>query len=128
MNKERRKAINDLIDTAESIKARIDTVSADDKEGIGEITSEIESLVSDIEYIRDEEQEYYDNMHENFQQGDRGQNAEAAVSALEQAIDNANDAATELTDGPSDDDNTDVGVRAMELLDDAVSSLDEATA
>ncbi|MER9706050.1 hypothetical protein NKJ10_17645 [Mesorhizobium sp. M0204] len=57
---------------------------------IGEIKAELETL-------RDEENDYFDNMPESFQCGDKGQVAEAAVasmddalSELEGAIDNLN--------------------------------------
>lgn len=40
-----------------------------------------------IESARDEEQEYFDNMPESFQQGDRGQKAEEAVDLLQTACD-----------------------------------------
>jgi len=35
-----------------------------------------------IETARDEEQEYYDNMPESFQSGDKGEKASAAADAL----------------------------------------------
>lgn len=46
----------------------------------------LEQVKSDLENARDEEQEYLDNMPESLQGGDKGQAAEAAVSALESAI------------------------------------------
>jgi predicted nucleic acid-binding Zn-ribbon protein len=61
MNKQRRAAIADLIQAIKEAK---------------------ESL----ECHRDDEQEYYDNMPEALQGGDKGNNAEEAVSNLEQAI------------------------------------------
>lgn len=65
MNKERRKAIADLIEDIEKI--------------------DFEDIKSRIENIRDEEQEYFDNMPESFQMGDKGQRAEEAISYLEEA-------------------------------------------
>lgn len=50
MNKERRKAISDLVDRVEELKA------------------EVESLMN-------EEQEYYDNMPESIQNGEKGDTA-----------------------------------------------------
>ncbi|AUX83203.1 hypothetical protein PBI_BALSA_52 [Microbacterium phage Balsa] len=38
-----------------------------------------------IEQVRDEEQEYYDNMPEGLQQSDRGYKAEEAASQLDEA-------------------------------------------
>lgn len=48
-----------------------------------EALSEIRSLVEDA---RNEEQEYFDNMPESFQSGDKGQAAEDAVSLLDDAL------------------------------------------
>jgi uncharacterized coiled-coil DUF342 family protein len=39
-----------------------------------------------IENIRDEEQEYFDNMPEGLQQSDRGYAAEEAISQLDEAV------------------------------------------
>lgn len=50
------------------------------------LVDEIESLKSDIETIRDEEQDYYDNMPEGLQQSDRGMTAEAAISELDDVV------------------------------------------
>ena len=67
MNKDRRKAITELSAELENLR------------------DDIDNLISRIEGIRDDEQEYYDNMPESFQQGEKGQAAEAAVSALDEA-------------------------------------------
>lgn len=67
MNKTRRKAIQDVI-------ARLET-----------LRDEVESLLN-------EEQDYYDNMPESFQNGDKGSAASDAISYMESAsgyIDNA---------------------------------------
>lgn len=62
MNKARRKEIDSVI-----------TIITDAKEK--------------LESIRDEEQEYYDYMPENFQLGEKGEAAVDAVSCLDYAID-----------------------------------------
>lgn len=54
---------------------------------IAEATALIERGLEILETCRDEEQEYYDNMPESFQNGDKGQSATAAVDVLETAID-----------------------------------------
>ena len=46
----------------------------------------LEDLKGEVEAVRDDEQEYLDNMPESLQGGDKGQAAEAAISALETAI------------------------------------------
>ena len=68
MNKERRKQLadaRDLIDKAEGL------------------LSEAKEM---LEWAKADEQEYYDNMPESLQGGDKGQAAEAAVSALDDAV------------------------------------------
>lgn len=131
MNKERRKAIQDLIDTAQALSETL--------EGEGElrvteeVRSDLSALADDIENIRDEEQDYYDNMPEGFQNGDKGQNAEAAVQALDEAIDRVRDAESALESGEGEDGKPtppgeDEFAEAVANLSDAISSLDEATA
>ena len=68
MNKDRRKALKEAVDQLETAKTALDLAS------------------SLIETAKDEEQEFFDNMPESFQQADKGQAAEAAVSALGDAI------------------------------------------
>lgn len=46
----------------------------------------IEEAKGILESVRDEEQEAYDNMPENFQNGERGEKSQAAIDALENAI------------------------------------------
>lgn len=75
MNKERRAAIAALIKSAESVK-----------EDFALLAGKIEGLKAEAESIRDEEQEYYDNMPESFQSGEKGQAAEEKISALDDAI------------------------------------------
>ncbi len=67
MNKERRKAINEIIGRLDELKA-------------------------DIEALQDEEQEYYDNMPEGIQYGEKGNRAQEAIDALEEAVSNLDDA------------------------------------
>jgi hypothetical protein len=69
------------------------------RKAIAEAISAIEELVTDIENLRDEEQDYHDNMPENMQQGEKGEAAEAAVDALgnaAQLLDEAKDALGEI--------------------------------
>jgi hypothetical protein len=61
MNKDRRKEIDALITDLEAVKER-------------------------VESILDAEREYFENMPESFQMGDKGNAAEEAVSELEYAV------------------------------------------
>jgi uncharacterized coiled-coil DUF342 family protein len=69
MNKQRRAALKE-------VAVKLDTL----RDAFSEIQEEIAN-------IRDEEQEYYDNMPESLQDGDKGQTAQAAIDALEEAVD-----------------------------------------
>ncbi len=71
MNKERHKQINALID-------------------------ELEDILSRIDVIREEENEYYDNMPDSMKDGDKGGAALDAVAALEVAQSAIEDAQTAL--------------------------------
>lgn len=60
---------------------------------LGTIRDAIEANTSELESIRDEEQDYYDNMPESFQNGEKGErtqnfvdNLETLLSFLEEAI------------------------------------------
>lgn len=88
MNAERRKALDTLISDIQGVVAQI------------------EEFKSSLEDPMGEEQEYYDNMPEGFQNGEKGEKAQAAVSAMEEA------------DGKLDE--------AVSALEEAISSLEEA--
>ena len=66
MNAERRKAIEAIAEALDKVAGFSDTIAQ-------------------IETLKDEEQEYYDNMPESLQSGDKGNAAEEAVSNLEAA-------------------------------------------
>ena len=62
MNKARRKEIDSVIEALEEAKEQ-------------------------LEVIRDDEQDYFDNMPESFQYAEKGEAAEEAISNLDYAID-----------------------------------------
>lgn len=66
MNKDRRKQLDKAISLAQEIGPKLDELK-----GI-------------IEQAASEEREYYDNMHENLQQGGKGSQAENAATQLEE--------------------------------------------
>ena len=45
-------------------------------------------LKEELESVLSEEQDYYDNMPESFQNGQRGEASQQAIDAIQQAIDN----------------------------------------
>jgi hypothetical protein len=66
--------------------ARRKTIAAA-QAAVADAVTLLEGAITALTDARDEEQEFYDNMPESFQTGDRGQAAEAAVDALTEAID-----------------------------------------
>jgi len=66
------------------------------RKAIRAVYSVLEQAINDLETIRDEEQESYDNLPEGLQQSDRGMSAEQAVSELEDALSNLESARDSL--------------------------------
>lgn len=49
------------------------------------ISEKLSELLSELEVLRDEEQEYYDNMPESLTESERGQKSYEAISNLDDA-------------------------------------------
>lgn len=56
------------------------------REAITKLADQLDAIRGEIEALRDEEQEYFNNMPESLQGGDKGQDAEQAVASLDDAI------------------------------------------
>ena len=78
MNKARRKALDEL-------HARLEAVV----EGL-------RNMVVEISQHKDDEQDYFDNMPESLQNGERGEKAQSAVEALDDALDGVGEAVDSL--------------------------------
>jgi hypothetical protein len=61
-------------------------VNAKRRKDIQGIEQKLGEIKEQLESLRDEEQEYYDNMPEAFQYGEKGEKAEAAIEALDDAM------------------------------------------
>ena len=59
---------------------------------IEKLTAQIEEIMSAIDYLREEEQEAYDNLPESFQDGEQGDRMTDAIEKLEYAYDILQDA------------------------------------
>lgn len=70
MNKERRKQIDDIIAALESNRTAFDALALD---------------ADSITQVRDDEQEYKDNMPSAMQDGQKGSDADEAISQLDSA-------------------------------------------
>ena len=75
MNKDRRKALNALQDRLTAVKALMQTN-----------LDELEAIHSDLEAVRDEEQDAFDNLSENLQGSERGDTMEEAISSMDEAM------------------------------------------
>lgn len=58
------------------------------RKAIDEIQDKLMNLQSELECIRDEEQEAFDNLPESIQYSERGERMEEYISSLEEALDN----------------------------------------
>lgn len=56
------------------------------REAISEIVERLEELMSDVECLRDEESEAYENLPEGIQLSDRGERMSGCVDSLEEAL------------------------------------------
>lgn len=70
MNKDRRKTLLKIIHQLEEVKTLL------------------ESLKDDVSQCQEEEQDYYDNMPESLQNGDKGERASEAIEKMTEAVDN----------------------------------------
>jgi hypothetical protein len=61
-------------------------MNADRRRRINEAMNTISEVISDLEDIRDDEDEAYNGMPENLQNSERGENSQDAIGALEAAI------------------------------------------
>lgn len=57
-----------------------------------EVSFDLLELILKVEYIRDEEQEKFDNLPEGLQESERGQKFEETVDALEEVINSLEEA------------------------------------
>ena len=60
-------------------------MNKDRRARIQALINKLEDIREDIDFIKDEEQEYYDNMPENFQMGEKGDKAQEAIDNLNYA-------------------------------------------
>lgn len=90
MNKQRRADIAAKVKVVDDAKNKLQAA-------VGAFTAALEEfslddLHGEVEALRDEEQEYLDNMPEGLQQGERGEAAQEAISNLENACDKIDEA------------------------------------
>ena len=75
MNKSRRKELSDVIEELNKIQDKDD----------------LYDCIMTLDSIKDDEQDYYDNIPENLQYSQRAEDSEEAIENLEEALDLLND-------------------------------------
>lgn len=63
-----------------------------------EIQSELETLKSKLEELQQEEQDYYDNMPDAFQFGEKGEKAQTAIDGIESGVSSLDDVINGITE------------------------------
>lgn len=94
MNNSRRKQLKSLVNDASTLNKEWDHLRNEFeqvKSRIEDWTAKVVTLKDDTETLRDEEQDYKDNMPESIQDGDKGNAADDAISAIEEAMDKFDD-------------------------------------
>ena len=99
MNKARRKELSKVVSELNIIK---------DKDALYDCINTLES-------IRDDEQDYYDNIPENLQYSQRAEDSEAAIENMEEALDLLN----ELYEVDGFDKDSELIEEAIEKIEDA---------
>lgn len=67
------------------------------RKSLRELIEKTEGLKLEIEELRTEEEEYYNNMPEAFQDGEKGDRAQMVIEYLDEAITAAGDVIENLT-------------------------------
>lgn len=76
-------------------------MNADRRKRIAEAAALVEQAQSILESCRDEEQEYYDNMPESLQSGEKGEKAQTASDALDSAVSTLEDVVSSIEEAVS---------------------------
>lgn len=71
------------------------------REALTKIRTAIEDAKGNLETCRDEEQDYYDGMPQNFQDGDKGYMAQIAVDRMSEAADSLDEAVGQIDEAMS---------------------------
>ena len=77
-------------------------MNAERRKKLNKVVEELEALKAVIEFIREEEEEAYDNMPEGLQGSEKGEAMENAIGSLEQAesgIEEATESISEAVEG-----------------------------
>jgi len=87
-------------------------------EPIRELQEDFQDVANAVDEIRSDEEDYYENMPESFQSGEKGEMAQSAIGALQSALDKIE----ALAEALGDDDL----IPGLGEMDEALDSLEEA--
>lgn len=76
-------------------------MNANRRKAIQTCIDQLEALQNEIENHMSDEQEYYDNMPESFQNGEKGETAQNAIDNLESTIDSIRESLEHLNESIS---------------------------
>lgn len=68
------------------------------RQELAEVLDTLDEAISQVEDVRDEEQEAYDNLPENFQESSRGQDMQEAIDSMDSIIRSIEDVKSMITD------------------------------
>lgn len=68
------------------------------RQELAEVLDTLDEAIGQIEDVRDEEQEAYDNLPENFQESSRGQDIQEAIDSMDSIIRSIEDVKSMITD------------------------------
>lgn len=71
-------------------------MNTETRKQISALISQVESLENEIEQIKDEQQDILDNMPEGFRNGEKGEQQESCISALDTALASIQDVHVQL--------------------------------
>jgi hypothetical protein len=86
MNKKRRRELDDIFRRIELVKLALENVP------------DVDDIRTELETVKDAEQEAFDNLSDAFQNGERGQAMEAAINAMDEAMDKLQETADAMVE------------------------------
>jgi DNA repair exonuclease SbcCD ATPase subunit len=128
MNNQRRKALTSLHNDLDKVKGLLEEELISNEQ-IEELKGKLADVQSQLETIRDEEQDYFDNMPEGLQAGEKGDKATEAIDNIDSAINETEVAQDSLEEAKplNEEDRSGAIEAACDEIDNAMSSIDSAT-
>jgi exonuclease VII small subunit len=77
-------------------------MNAKRRKELEKLVERIQGIIADLEVLRDEEQECFDNLPESLQESERGEKMEDNISNMDAVIDSLESASDELEDAISE--------------------------